>query len=118
MKEHLKDAIETFENSFLLIKINQNSKSPANSELFNAQENDGELSTHDAEQYHIIVAKFLHICKRARIDLELAVTFLCTRVSCPTNRDLIKLGGLVSYSRRLLNDICIIGARDLPTLLI
>lgn len=38
-------------------------------------------------------------------------------MSCPTNRDLIKLGRLVSYSRRTLNDIRIIGARDLRTLL-
>ena len=59
----------------------------------------------------------MHICKRARPDLDPAVAYLCTRVSRSTVRDREKLGRLIRYIKRTFNDIRIVGARDIKTLL-
>ena len=48
-----------------------------------------ELSDDEAERFHHTTAKLLYASKRVRINIDLAVSFLCTRVSVPTVGDKI-----------------------------
>ena len=45
----------------------------------------------------MITAKILWIIKSSRPDLETAVSFLCTRVKCPTEEDWGKLRRVLNY---------------------
>ena len=45
------------------------------------------------------------------------VAYLCMQVSCSTEADRVKLDHLIRYLKRTLNDVRVVGARDLKTLL-
>ena len=49
------------------------------------------------EIFHHIVAKLLYVSKRARVDIDLVVSFLCTRVSRSTKEDWGKHRKLLNY---------------------
>jgi hypothetical protein len=51
----------------------------------------------DRKFFHTVVAKLLYLGKRIRPDILLTVSFLCTRVTKVTERDMIKLKRLVNY---------------------
>ncbi len=57
--------------------------SPASSHLFDVKETADKLSDELGGLYHHNVAKLLFLCKRARPDVQTAVTFLCTPVKEP-----------------------------------
>ena len=59
--------------------------------------------------FHRIVAKLLYVSKRARPDIDLAVSFLCTRVADPTKGDKKKLKRLLYYVNETINMVRIIG---------
>ena len=50
-----------------------------------------------AEKFHHTMAKLLYASKRVRIDIDLAVSYLCTRVASPTEGDEDKLKRVLSY---------------------
>ena len=83
--------------------------------------NDGiiseELNETESEIFHTITAKLLHVCKRARLDIDPVVAYLCTRVSCSTHNDREKMDRLIKYIKRTMYDVRIIGAKDLRTML-
>ena len=54
--------------------------------------------------------------KRARPDLETAVAFLCTRVSCSTLSDWKKLKRVLKYAEGTINDERVIGASSLKNI--
>ena len=60
------------------------SKWPAGPKLFDVDATSTKLSEHDQEYFHRMVARLLFVAKRARPDIQVAVAFLCTRVSSPT----------------------------------
>ena len=51
----------------------------------------------EAKKFHTVVAKLLYLAKRTRIDILLAIAYLCTRVKSPTTGDLTKLGRVLKY---------------------
>ena len=53
---------------------------PANRNLFVVNEDLPSLETSKAEIFHLVVAKLLYVAKRARVDLQLAIAFLCPKV--------------------------------------
>jgi hypothetical protein len=54
----------------------------------------------DREIFHSsIVAKLLYVLKRGRLDIRLAIAFLCTRVSCSMEKDWLKLKRVLEYLR-------------------
>ena len=54
---------------------------PKGAHLFQVNEEDPiSLDDKSAVEFHHILARLLFICKRARLDLQTAVAFLCTRV--------------------------------------
>ena len=56
-----------------------------------------DLNEERRDMFHHIVAKLLYVSKRARVDIDLAVSFLCTRVSKSTEDDWDNLRRLLNY---------------------
>jgi hypothetical protein len=78
---------------------------PAANHLFdvNAATADMLLDRETAELYHHNVAKLLFLCKRARPDIQMAVSFLCTRVKNPDTDDYKKLTRVMRYLRSTIS---------------
>jgi hypothetical protein len=55
------------------------------------------LNEQQSAWYHTITAKLLYLAKRARPDILTVVSFLCTRVTKPTEEDMNKLEHLLGY---------------------
>jgi hypothetical protein len=82
---------------------------PASPHLFTVNtENPTLLDTEQSEMFHRNVAKLLFLCKRARPDIQTAISFLCTRVKKPDTDDYKKLARVMKYLR---------GSIDLPLML-
>ena len=84
--------------------------SPAVSGLFQVDEACKKLDDETSDMFHRFVARFLYVAKRARPDLQVAVAFLCKRVSAPNIGDWKKLGRLVRYVRATVYLPLIIGS--------
>ena len=80
-------------------EISSKAKTPARGDLF--EEDSGDLATllgeDKADKFHHTTAKLLYLSKRVRLDIDLAVWFLCTRVASPTTGDEEKLKRVLSY---------------------
>jgi hypothetical protein len=71
-------------------------KTPAGDNLFNLGTR-AKLDTKRAEISHIFVAKGLFLCKRARPDIQQAISVLCMRVRDPNQADWEKLMRVMKY---------------------
>ena len=78
--------------------------------------NGAKLYKHQAEGYHMFVAKALFACKRARPDIHTATTTLCTRVKAPNTDDWRKLLRMLKFINRTVKDKLILSADDLHVL--
>ena len=76
------------------------SSTPAANHLFQVNKDAQKLDQATADLFHRITAQLLYLGKRARPDLQTAVSFLTTRVTSPDQDDLRKLGRCVRYLRR------------------
>jgi hypothetical protein len=111
MKGYLEEAIEESK-----LSINKQAASPAKNNLFDIDEKSPLLSITDSETFHSIVAKLLYVSLRARPDILLAISFLCTRVSKPTMQDQTKLRRVLEYVKGTM-DLCLtLGADDLSSI--
>ena len=72
---------------------------PAGNKLFDVNPKCEKLEHDDADVFHHITARLLYLCKRARPDIQTAVSFLCTRVQGPDRDDWKKLARCVRYLR-------------------
>ena len=63
------------------------SATPAVQHLFDIAEDATKLSQADADIFNHFVAQLLYLSKRARPDIQLSVSFLCTRVRGPDTDD-------------------------------
>ena len=79
MKWHIKEFVEVFH--IFDEEITEGANTPAKSKLFEIDEHAIPLNETKDEGFHHIVAKLLFVTKRACINVDLAVSFLCTRVS-------------------------------------
>ena len=116
MINHLKNAVKTYEEGLGMLN-NKVPATPGLGNIFNDGKESEELNSEESEIFHTVTAKLLHICKRARLDLEPVIAYLCTRVSCSTKNDREKLDRVIRYVKRTMNDVRIVGARDLHTML-
>ena len=82
MKEYLKDCIESFPE-----EIKDSAKTPATKLVTRLCETSEPLDNQKREIFHSIVQKLLHVAKRARLDLLVAIGCLCTRVRNPNKND-------------------------------
>jgi Reverse transcriptase (RNA-dependent DNA polymerase) len=71
------------------------------------------LSPSKAQTFHSVVAKLIYVGTRARTDILLALSFLCSRVSAPTDQDEQKLRRLLSYLQGTIDLTLRIGADSL-----
>ena len=108
MKGYIKEAIAEFRGD-----ISRTAATPAKKDLFMIDDASGPLTLADREIFHSIVAKLLYVSKRGRLDIQLAIAFLCTRVSCSTEEDWAKLKRVLEYLHGSLDDVLIIGADDI-----
>ena len=63
-----------------------------------------------------MTAKLLYIEKRARPDIEMAISYLTTRVNKSDVDDWKKLKRVIQYLRQTIDDVRIIGCNDLKSL--
>jgi hypothetical protein len=70
---------------------------PAKKDLFEIDESSKRLPKVESEVFHSVVAKLLYVALRARPDILLPVSFLCTRVAISTTQDQLKLLRLLEY---------------------
>ena len=68
------------------------------------------------KKFHHIVATLRYVSKRARVDIDLVVSYLCTRVSCSDDDDWEKLRRLLHCLYTTIHIPRIIGARGVDIL--
>ena len=83
---------------------------PANSEPFLVDESCKSLDLSIADDFHRFAARFLYVAKRARPDLQVAVSFLCKRVKAQNVGDWKKLRRLVRYVHATIHLPLILGS--------
>ena len=111
MKGYLKEAIQEFGDD-----VSKQAATPARKNIFEVAADSPLLENGKAEVYHKVVAKLLYVSHRGRPDIQLAVAFMCTRVSCSTDQDWFKLKRLLQYLNRTLDDVLTLGADSLTKL--
>ena len=89
MKEYTKESRINFGET-----VEKEANNPAKHNLFTVGESKI-LSQEKVEKFHHIVAKLLYTRKRVRGYTDLAVSFMCTRVSCSIDEDWEKLRRLL-----------------------
>jgi hypothetical protein len=107
MKKHVLKAINDFDED-----ITRNAATPARSCLFHIRESK-KLSEKRADNFHSVTASLLFISRRCRLDIQTAVGFLTTRVSCPTEDDWVKLRRVLQYLRGTIDLTLTLGADDI-----
>ena len=111
MKDQVEEAIE-----WGGIQSGKKHVTPALSNLFEKCESPKFLMPDESDVFHSVVQKLLYICKRARPDIEPALSFLCTRVSKPTPDDKEKLNRVLDYLSDTIDNVRTIGVNGLNTL--
>ena len=82
MKGYLEEAICDFGE-----EITGSATSPACKSLMTVNKEAKTLDKECSDRFHSIVQKLLHVSKRARLDIQVAIGFLCTRVQQPNEDD-------------------------------
>jgi Reverse transcriptase (RNA-dependent DNA polymerase) len=111
MKTYLQEAIGESK-----MRIHRSAASPAKKELFETNDDLPVLQRDEFETFHSVVAKLLYVSIRARPDVLLAVSFLCTQVSKPNKEDQEKLNRVLEYLKGTLDLVLTLGADDLNSL--
>jgi len=94
MKTYLQECIDAYGEA-----INTNAATPANRDLFVLNPDSIPLEERRAKLFVHIVAKLLHVCERGRLNLQVGIGYLCTRVKDPRQQDWIKLRRMLQYIR-------------------
>ena len=81
------------------LQVNTDSPSPCSGTLFKIDPDSPPLGRKRAQTFHSVVAKLIYVGTRTRTDILLALGFLCSRVSSPTEQDEKKLKRLLEYLR-------------------
>jgi len=108
MSKHVLKAIETF-----LEPITRSAVTPARHYLFEVREGAKELDAERADNFHSVVAALLFVSRRCRLDIQTAIGFLTTRVSCSDVDDWAKLRRVLQYLKGTIGLTLTLGADDL-----
>ena len=92
--------------------ITRDAATPARPDLFDVSESEA-LDTGRAVNFHSVTGLLLFISRRCRLDIQTAVRFLTTRVSCPTVEDWSKLQRVLQYLRGTMDFSFFIGAHNI-----
>ena len=85
---------------------------PGNDSLMKVDGDLPRLFTKNADLFHRHAARLLFASERARLDVQVCVAFLCTRVKAPTEQDYKKLGKVISYLKETVHLPLVVGADD------
>ena len=111
MKRYLKEAITESQ-----LGICRSAATPATKTLFEIDPDSPPLTEGEAHIFHSVISKLLYVSLRGRPDLLVAISFLTTRVSAPTEQDQAKLRRLLEYINNTIDLKLHLGAIDLATL--
>jgi hypothetical protein len=111
MKQFIREAINDFGEN-----VSKHVTSPATKALFTIDSESMLLPQAQKERFHSIVQKLLYLSHRGRPDIQLTISFLCTRVSKSTTQDWAKLKRLLQYLNDTIELRRILGADDLSVL--
>jgi hypothetical protein len=81
---------------------------PGRRETFKVSSASDPLGVDKSHWFHTVMAKLLYLAKRARPDILMVISFLCTRVTQPTVEDLKKLMNLLGYLHATRDKVLII----------
>jgi hypothetical protein len=105
MKDYVTKALNEFGES-----ISKSATLPAKRDLLEINEKSERLSIDVSETFHSVVAKLLYVSKWGSLDIQLVIAFLCTQVSCSTNKQgWTKLRRVLEYLHRTLNEYLVLG---------
>ncbi len=93
MSNYVEKVIESYERALDI------RRAPGKKRVFMVSEDKVAVSASEKQLFHTVVAKLLYLAKRARPDILMVVSFLCTRVKAPTLEDMEKLEHLIGYLR-------------------
>lgn len=111
MQSYIKESFEAFGED-----VSRGATSPASKTLFEVDKQSEPLSIRPKEVFHSIVQKLLYVSHRGRPDIQLTISFLCTRVSRSTVQDWVKLKRLLQYLHNTIELNRVLGADDLSVL--
>ena len=112
MEEYVKEAIADSGFTF----STDGTTTPAQPGLFTLDSSSPRLDTTQSDFFHCHVAKLLYLSKRGRTDIQLAIAFLSTRVSCCTEQDMKKLKRVFLYLKGTQSLFLTLGADSLHKL--
>ena len=92
MKDYLLDCIEDFPE-----EIPSAAKTLATKSLMRECKESDSIDRYKSEIFHSVVKKLLHVAKRSRLDLQISLGFICTRVRSPNKGDWKKLKRILQY---------------------
>ena len=107
MEYYIDNMIEEFP-----FQLDKQSKTPWNDKLFKVNETVKNLDEKRKAIFHTFVMKAMFLCKRARPDIEPAVSFLSTRTTKPDESDWLKLLRMMSFLKATRDDILTLEASD------
>ena len=108
MPSYIREAIDESE-----FDVTSAAQSPCGNTLLTIDDQSPLLSDTAARRFHSIVAKLIYVGTRACTDILLALSFLCGRVSAPTEQDAYKLKRLLCYLNHTIDLPLRIGADSL-----
>ena len=94
MEEYVDEVLDTFGTESAITSA---TTTPARGNLFTVDEKSERLKKHRSEIFHHCVAKLLYVSKKCRLDILLAISFLCSRVTNSTEEDWLKLKRVLRY---------------------
>jgi hypothetical protein len=108
MPTYIQEAIDGYG-----IESQHHAPTPCAGSLFDIDPKSPRLSPQRSALFHSMVAKLLYVGTRTRTDILLALSFLCSRVTCPTIQDSNKLQRLLAYLRDTITLPLCLGADSL-----
>ena len=111
MDEYFKQAINDFDPA-----VTKTGKTPARRTLFNVNGNSPLLNETEKDKFHSVAAKLLYTSVKCRLDIQLPVSCLCTKVRKATRQDQYKLLRILQYLNGRPNDKLILGVENLRIL--
>jgi len=98
------------------LEISRDASTPATASLFYCNTESPTLNNNRAETFCRITMRLLYVALRTRSDILLAINFLCSRLSAPTEQDEGKLKRLLQYLTGTIRMKLTLGADRLSAL--
>ena len=107
MRQYIQNMISEFDQNELQ---GARVSTPAGEHLFKIDPRSPKLSKEQAEIFHSFVLKGLFLAKRARPDILLPITFLCSRTKEPTRQDWDKFVRVLKFLKQTPEDVLTLSA--------